>query len=142
MQGQLAWRSRAGSGTGSIFTLQFGPALAKDQTQGECSLMVYCAWRIVKGSNIICTWHEDSESVLAPMLKDLEGALVSKVALSEWGDLTIDFSFGRSLQIWSDLQPAYCENWSVGYKGRGYYSVEAGKGFLYEASKPHAAKGT
>jgi hypothetical protein len=37
MQGQLAWRSRAGSGTGSIFTLQFGPVVATNETQGEFS---------------------------------------------------------------------------------------------------------
>lgn len=103
--------------------------------------MVYCAWRIVEGGKIICTWREDSASVLAAVLSDFEGADVSKVTLSEWGDLTIDFNIGRSLQIWSDAQSEYPENWSVGYQGSGYYSAETDQGFLYEISDPQAAKG-
>ncbi|TGD80446.1 hypothetical protein [Hymenobacter wooponensis] len=141
LEHQQAWRSRAGSGTGSIFTLQFGPALFNDHTQGEFSLMVYCAWRIVEGSTTICTWREDAESILAPMLKDLEGAHVSKANLSEWGDLTIDFNIGHSLQIWSEAHSEYPENWSIGYQGSGHYSMEIGKGFIYEKSEPQAANG-
>lgn len=134
LQDQSAWQSRAGSGTGSIFTLQFGPALSVDKNQGEFSLMVYCAWRIVEGNNILCTWHGDSDSVLAPALKNLEGLQVIKATLSEWGDLTIDFNGELSLQIWNDAPFADSDSWFIGYQGIGYYCIEADKGFLYELS--------
>ncbi|HEX8427449.1 DUF6188 family protein [Hymenobacter sp.] len=134
IQGQLVWRSRAGSGTGSIFTLQFGPALPTDETQGEFSLMVCCAWRIIEGDAIICTWHNDSELILEPALKALEGTQVTKATLSEWGDLAIRFDTGRALQIWNDAPFSDSESWSIGYQGAGYYWVEPNNGFMYEAS--------
>ena len=132
MQGQPAWRSRAGSGTGSIFTLQFGSVVATDETQGEFSLMVYCAWRIIEGDAIICTWHNDADSVLAPALKALEGAQVTKATLSEWGDLAIYFNTGCALQIWNDRPFEDSDSWDVGYQGAGYYSMGLGRGFCYE----------
>ena len=133
LHGHCAWRNRAGSGTGSIFTLQFGPALAADEAQGEFSLMVYCAWRIVEANNILCTWHGDSETVLAPALKALEGMQVTKATLSELGDLAIYFSAGLSLQIWNDSLVESYASWSFGYKGIGYFAVEVGKEFVFEA---------
>ncbi|MDF7811394.1 hypothetical protein [Hymenobacter sp. YC55] len=132
IQGQLAWRSRAGSGTGSIFTLQFGSALSTNETQGKFSLMVYCAWRIVERDAIICTGHNDADSVLAPALKALEDTQVTKVTLSEWGDLAIYFDTGRALQIWNDAPFLDSESWSINYQGTAYYWVEAGNRFMYE----------
>lgn len=34
LKNQPVWRSRAGSGTGSIFTLQFGPVSSTDEKWG------------------------------------------------------------------------------------------------------------
>ncbi|UOG77034.1 hypothetical protein MTX78_10620 [Hymenobacter tibetensis] len=132
MNGQLAWRSRAGSGTGSIFTLQFGPALATDETRGEFDLMVYCAWRIIEGNAIICTWHNDSDSILAPALIAFEGTQVTNATLTTWGDLIIHFDTGRALQIWNDKPFENSDSWNIGYQGKGYYSIGVGEGFCYE----------
>lgn len=134
LEGQLAWRSRAGSGTGSIFTLQFGPALSSDESTGEFSLMVYCAWRIVKGNTIICTWHGDSDTILVPALKSLENDWVTKATLSKWGDLTVNFKEGYALQIWNDAPFTGTDSWSIGHKGSGFYAVEPAQGFVYELS--------
>ncbi len=132
LQGQLAWRGKAGSGTGSIFTLQFGPALANDEKRGEFSLMISCAWRIVEAGSILCTWHEDSDEVLAPTLKNLEGMQVAEVVLSELGDLSIYFTTGRILQIWNDAPYTEGDSWFVCYQGAGCYAVEIRNKFTYE----------
>lgn len=134
LQGQPAWRSRAGSGTGSIFTLQFGPALASDETQGEFSLLVSCAWRIVEASSILCTWHEDSDEALAPILKKLEGVQVAEASLSEFGDLLIRFTTGRVLHIWNDAPYKESDSWFLCYQGVGCYAVEARNKLTYELS--------
>lgn len=135
LQGQLAWRGRAGSGTGSIFTLQFGPALANDEKQGEFSLIVSCAWRIVEAGNILCTWHENSDEALAPALKNLEGMQVAEAVLSELGDLTIYFTFttGRILHIWNDAPYTEGDSWFICYQGAGCYAVEIRNAFTYES---------
>jgi hypothetical protein len=131
MKGQLAWRSRAGSSAGSIFTLQFGTALATDETRGEFDLMVYCAWRITEEDAIICTWHNDSDAVLAPALKTLEGTPVTKATLTAWGDLTICFDTGRVLQIWNDKPFEDSDSWDIGYQGHGFYSIGTDNEFCY-----------
>ncbi|GAA4022969.1 hypothetical protein GCM10022409_03490 [Hymenobacter glaciei] len=132
LSGQQVWRSRAGSGTGSIFTMEFRPTLKTDKPQSEFSLMVYCAWRIVEAGRIICTWHEDADNNIAPALKTLEGTPVTKAILTEWGDLTIDFLNGRSLHVWNDAPFKDGDSWFVGYSGLGYYSVSTRNAFFYE----------
>ena len=134
LPGHCAWRSEAGAGTGSIFTLQFGPPSEDDDQEGEFSLMVYCAWRIVQAGRIICSWHEDSKTVLAPALRELwHSGEVIKASLSAFGDLTIQFTNSRSLQIWNDAPfEEGSECWSIGYQGRGYYGVESRNRFVYE----------
>jgi hypothetical protein len=132
LPGQQAWRSRAGSGTGSIFTMDFKPALKTEKSQGEFCLMVYCAWRIVEAGRIICTWHEDADASLGPALKALESMPVTKATLTDWGDLTVDFSNGHSLQIWNDAPSEDGDSWFVGYSGFGYYSVTTRNAFFYE----------
>lgn len=138
MSGCRAWRSAAGAGTGSIFTLQLGLPLEHDDQEGEFSLMVYCAWRIVKAGQVLCTWHEDSSTVLAPALQTLwDCGEVTGATLSEWGDLTIQFQNGQQLQVWNDAPFTQGECWSVGYQGRGYYVVEAPSQFVYETNNEY-----
>jgi hypothetical protein len=134
LPGRSAWRSKAGAGTGSIFTLQFGLPLVEDEQEGEFSLMVSCAWRIVDAGRISCSWHEDSETVLAPALRQLwYSGEVTEATLSTLGDLTIQFANGQSLQIWNDAPfEEGSECWSMGYQGRGYYAVETKSHFVYE----------
>ncbi|MGY3087295.1 hypothetical protein ACVWYF_000321 [Hymenobacter sp. UYAg731] len=132
MPGQQAWRIRAVSGTGSIFTMEFKPTSKTDELQREFSLMVYCAWRIVKAGHIICTWHEDADANIVPALKTLEGTSVTKAILTEWGDLTVDFSNGHSLHSWNDAPFKDGDSWFIGYSGLGYYSVTTRNAFFYE----------
>jgi hypothetical protein len=137
LPGHEAWRSEAGAGTDSIFTLQLGPPLADDDQEGEFSFMVYCAWRIVEADRIICSWHEDSKTVLAPALQQLwHSGEVTEASLSTLGDLTIQFASGLSLQIWNDAPfEEGSEWWWMGYQGRGYYGVESRNQFVYEEKK-------
>lgn len=96
--------------------------------------MVYCAWRITEGNSIICTWHNDADSVLAPAMKALEGTQVTNATLTTWGDLIIHFDTGYALQIWNDRPFKDSDSWDIGYQGNGYYSIGTGKGFHYELS--------
>ncbi|WP_125916958.1 hypothetical protein [Hymenobacter coccineus] len=123
--GKPAWRSRAGNGTGSIFTLQFGPELPNNKTQGEFSLMVYCAWRVVKGNQILLSWHDDSDEILAPGLAMFHEAVVTAIKLSQWNDLIFHFSNGQEIQIINDFSPFndFDESWSVIHNGRVAYAV-------------------
>lgn len=132
LKNQPAWRSRAGNGTGSIFTLQFGPVSSIDETQGEFSLMVFCAWRIVTAERIICTWHEDADTSLAPALHALENSAVASAAFTAWGDLTIDFSNGYSLHIWNDAPFRDDDSWNISCAGLGNYSVETRNAFFHQ----------
>ncbi|MBO2011018.1 hypothetical protein [Hymenobacter negativus] len=134
LPGHSAWRSEAGPSTGSIFTFQFGLPSDDDDQEGEFSLMVYCAWRIVEAGRIVCSWHEDSKTVLAPALQQLLlSGEVTDASLSPFGDFTIQFANDRSLQIWNDAPfEEGSECWSVGYQGRGYYAVESRNRFVYE----------
>ena len=132
MPGQQAWRIRAGSGTGSIFTMEFKPPSKTDGPQREFSLMVYCAWRIVKDGHVICTWHEDADANLAPALKKLESNSVTKAFLTEWGDLIVDFLNGHSLHIWNDAPFKDGDSWFIGCSGLGYFSVTTRNAFFYE----------
>ena len=94
--------------------------------------MVFCAWRIVEGGSVLCTWHEDADTSLAPALKVLEGILITSAVLTEWGDLTINFLNGYSLHIWNDAPFEDSDSWNVGYSGLGYYSVATHNAFFYE----------
>jgi hypothetical protein len=136
LKNQPVWRSRAGSGTGSIFTLQFGPASARDEKRGEFSLMVFCAWRIVQAEHVICTWHEDADTSLAPALQKLENSTVASTAFTAWGDLTIDFSNGYSLHVWNDAPFKDSDSWFIICEGLGNYWVDPRNTFIHEPHEP------
>ena len=132
LPGQQAWRTRAGSGTGSIFTMYFKSPIESDKPQSEVSLMVFCAWRIVTAEHIICTWHEDADTSLAPALRTLENSPVASAAFTAWGDLIIDFSNGYSLHIWNDAPFKDGDSWNIICAGLGNYSVETRNAFFHE----------
>ena len=132
LRGKKAWRSRAGSSAGSIFTMKFGAETASVDSDSNFSLMVFCAWRIAQRGCVLCTWHEDADATLAPALKALEGVIVANVELTEWGDLTIDFQDGHSLHIWNDAPFKDSDSWNIVCSGLGYYSVETRNAFFYE----------
>ncbi|MCB2410058.1 hypothetical protein [Hymenobacter lucidus] len=139
MIGAQAWRSRAGSGTGSIFTLEFGPPLPGNAIQGEFSLMVYCAWRVVAlGSGLLFSWHDDPDEVLAPGLATLEGLVVTSVDVSEWHDLKLGFADGRQLQVMNDLSPLrdWDTSWFITYQGETHYCVNTDNSITREID-PH-----
>ncbi|PJJ60305.1 hypothetical protein [Hymenobacter chitinivorans] len=137
MVGMRAWRSRAGSGPGSIFTLEFGAALPGKTTQGEFSLMVYCAWRLVAADQgILCSWHDDSDGVLAPALAALEGSVVEVAEVSEWFDLTLGFSNGQALHLLNDFSPHqdFDTSWFVTYQGQSHYCVNTDNSLTLESA--------
>lgn len=102
--GLVSWGSRAGSGTGSIFTLQFGRPLAENPAWGEFSIMVYSAWRITADTTRLgCTWREDARTVLRPNLLYLQEKRVTAASVSDWGDLHLTFATGWHLHVFADL---------------------------------------
>lgn len=123
LNGLRTWNSRAGSGTGSIFTLEFGEVLPERAGQGELSLMVSCAWRLNDRQQIMCTWHDDADSVLATCLALLHEARVIEVTLSSWGDLQLQFSNSLVLDVFADLSVRQIgdDNWLISV-GQDYYS--------------------
>ncbi|GAB3825830.1 hypothetical protein [Hymenobacter jeollabukensis] len=132
--GTRPWRSRAGNGTGSIFTLEFGEPLPTDANQGAFSLMVYCAWRIVREDQVLLSWHDDSDAFLAPGLKALEGLTVAAVELSAWRDLTIRFADGQALHILNELSPHrdWDCSWFVIHQNRQIYGVQPDNAIVLE----------
>ncbi|RAK69968.1 hypothetical protein [Hymenobacter edaphi] len=124
--GTQPWRSRAGSGTGSIFTLQFGEPLPANPREGAFSLMVFCAWHIVREEQIRLSWHDDPDQVLAPGLAALEGHTVTGAELSSWYDLVMRLSNGQELHILNDFSPrrAFDECWSIIHNGQQCHCVQ------------------
>ena len=122
LRGLKAWGSKAGGCTGSIFTLQFGKMLADTPQWGDYSIMVSCAWRITKETDVLCTWHENPDAVLVPSLELLHGGEVRAAILSEWGDLRLELDNGFGLHVFADLPEKSDVNWFIGVSKKFYYS--------------------
>jgi len=134
LSGMAAWRSKAGNGTGSIFTIEFGNPLPTIGTQGELSLMVYCAWRIVEPGHVLCSWHDDSEEIIAPNLAAIEKLVVLEANLSAWNDLNIRFINGRELQIVNDfsIHHGFDTSWFITHKEEIHYCVNSDSSLTQE----------
>jgi len=103
--------------------MNFGENIPDKADWGELSLMISCAWRLNDGQQIVCTWHDDPDSALAPCLALLHDANVVGVTLSKWGDLQLRFSNAMVLDVFADLSVRQIgdDNWFVSV-GRDYYS--------------------
>jgi len=87
--------------------------------------MGYCAWQIVDAKQVLCSWRDDSDEVIAPGLAALEGHVVSEITLSAWNDLTFRFADGRELQIINDFSPHedYDTSWFITHNENTYYGI-------------------
>lgn len=70
---------KAGTGTGSIFTLHLRPAAGEVRY-----LMVYCAWKMLRAGRVACTW-QDPEAYLAAALSAHEGETVESARVASGG---------------------------------------------------------
>jgi len=124
----------AGGSTGSIFSLDIGEKLIKEEStdniffKGEWGLMVYCAWRLydTKNQKPITGWHEDSElnGAMTLGLKSLLKDVVENVSVSSTNDLEIYFKSGKKLDVFCDLTTHIDAeaNWFLGTHGK-FYSI-------------------
>ena len=116
--GKECWSVIAGSGTGSIVTLNFGEripvkrwlsneTLSSDSRrfEGEYALYIECGWRVRSPQGMICSWSSDN-AANGPMLtglQQLEGGTTSVVEISEETyDLRVEFEDGLSLDVFCD----------------------------------------
>jgi hypothetical protein len=114
----ICWSVIAGSGAGSLISLDFGRKVARAKPLknsmlteeqrnfgGEHVLYVSCAWRLQNQKEVICTSTSSNLEGQAMMvgLHKLIGAYVCKVKTKvPGGDLEIIFENGLSLLIFAD----------------------------------------
>lgn len=133
--GNKILQSHSGKNTGSIFTMDFGDQLIKEEKKGyifykgSMSIMVWCAWRLLDEDNSVVTgWHEDSSENgrLTVGLKSLTNDIVREVRISDNFDLTIVTNAGKSLQVFCDLTPGVVgdTNWSFFIFNETTYSID------------------
>lgn len=136
--GKECWSVIAGDGTGSVVHLGFGEKIPRDKPlknnklssdqknyKAEFSLMVFCAWRVIKKQKIICGWR-DSNEVGGDMLRGLDLLKDRKLIsfnLSDIGyDLDMLFEGGVRLQLFSDLTNDYesDENYTIFVRDKAF----------------------
>jgi len=115
--GKPLWATVAGVGTGSILGLKFGKKIKKARPSnnphlsrsaryydGEFGMMVYCAWRVEKDSNIVCGSMDSNESggLMVEGIKVLHNKRVRAIHIGKIPDLCIDFDGGLKLRLFCD----------------------------------------
>ncbi|MFD0893726.1 hypothetical protein KBB96_08890 [Luteolibacter ambystomatis] len=142
--GKECWRTLAGKGTGSMFTLDLGekiqrlrplPSKHLDETirnfEGEYSLYVtFGDWRVEGPEGVICTSRSSNEKdgEMVTGLKRLEGEKIVEASMTGASrDLLLAFSSGLVLRVFvnavDDEEDDYSlffpqGVWTVGAKGR------------------------
>ncbi|WP_157494144.1 hypothetical protein [Fulvivirga imtechensis] len=134
MSNKRVLKVNAGGSTGSIFSLDIGDELIKEERggqtfyQGECLLMIYCSWRLfdIHGKKPVTGCHENSDlnGSMTLGLKSLLDDTVEKVLLTSFYDISVVFKSGKILSVFCDLTPYVDEetNWFFGLQGK-YYSI-------------------
>jgi len=134
MTNKKVLKVNAGGSTGSIFSLDIGDNLIKEEKggrifyQGECVLMVYSTWRLfdTHSQKPITGCHEDSdlEGSMTLGLKGLLNDVIEKVLLTSFRDLSVVFQSGKVLSVFCDLTSNVDAetNWFFGFDKK-YYSV-------------------
>jgi hypothetical protein len=135
--GRKLWKVVAGSGTGSVLSLGFGRAIAREHRienrnllemershESEFCLFVNCTWRILSRGVLLSTWCDSNERG-GPMLaglSTLRDARVEKISVrSGVADLSIRFENRTLLHVTPDIRnPAETEfnYWVSGPLGR------------------------
>lgn len=111
------WATVAGAGTGSILGLRFGKKIKKARPSnnphlsrsvryydGEFSMLIWCAWRVEKDSNIICGSMDSNESggLMVEGIKVLHNKRVRAIHIGKIPDLCIYFVGGLKLRLFCD----------------------------------------
>ncbi|MGI4872865.1 MAG: hypothetical protein ACRYFX_17030 [Janthinobacterium lividum] len=131
LQGQFVLQSAVEDPTSHIFTLWFGLTLAADQLVETGALNVHCAWRTEEAGKILCAWQQSIDRYTEPALQTLVGLQVATVTPSEYGDLHLSFTSGRTLHIWNDIPYEEGDSWLLGFPGQGEYAVASPNEFTY-----------
>ena len=123
LKGKLCWSVIAGSGTGSIVNFGFGEKKERSKPlrnlkltdeerhfKPELQLMVYCAWRILKSDEVVCSWRDSNEAG-GDMLKGLH-MLRNKKVIDVWlaqvtYDLDVYFEGDMCVQLFCDQTNDY-----------------------------------
>lgn len=119
------WKLGGASVVASSFTLHLGDAITaeqmgivdwKDRPEGEAVLWVECAWRLRRGSDVLCSWRDDFGDAppATPGLRSLIGRRVVRAeSIPPIWDLNVEFEDDLSLEIfndvplWADYQDCY-----------------------------------
>ncbi len=121
--GENCWSIVAGKGTGSVVHLGFGkkiemcrpltnPNLTEDERKydPELSMMIFCAWRIMNPTRIICSWRDDNEKDgrMLSGLNMLRDKKVVKIGVNEVSsDLDIYFEDDLIMSLFCDVTNDY-----------------------------------
>lgn len=118
LRDKKCWSIVAGSGTGSIITMNFGEKVPLKRWlgnetldpetrrfEGEYALYIECAWRIRSSEGVICSWTSDNSpgGEMLFGLGRLEGTTVTAVDLRDGSyDLRLEFNDGLILDVFCD----------------------------------------
>jgi hypothetical protein len=124
----------AGGFTGSIFSIDIGDKLIKEEKGGQIFyeggwiLMVYCSWRLFDNvaQKPITSSNESSDlnGIMTLELNRLLDDVIENILLSSFRDLVIVFKSGKVLSVFCDLTPQVDAetNWLFRAQGK-YFSV-------------------
>lgn len=123
VRGRECWSVIGGASTGSAISIKFGdrvpllrplqnPTLSLEDRafDGERSLIVYCDWRLDRGSGIVCTSQtvDDVGTLDLSALNQIKGQIVQDIEFtSRMYDLRIQFVNGYHLSVFCDLAADY-----------------------------------
>lgn len=150
MEGQPCWYVSIGGATSPSFVLVLGERVPRARPLvnerhpeeyrrccGSVELLVWCSWRLQSNVEVMAT--SEQEQLLGDTMRSLVGTHVVAVRCTPpaW-DLVVDFSDGRSLEIFCDhVEPGspIAENWELWTPER---CVTAGPGaqLVAEAAPP------
>lgn len=119
VRGRECWSIIGGASTGSAISMRFGnrvplhrrlknPTLSlEEQTfDGERSLIVYCDWRLDRGSGVVCTSQtvNDVGALDLSAFNLIKGQIVQDIEFtSRMYDLRMQFANGYHLSVFCDL---------------------------------------
>lgn len=147
LQGLECWGVIAGTGSGSMITIELGRRIQRDAPVkndniseelrnycGEyCVFVEGCAWRLEDNETIVCGWGEEGATIREKM-RCLVGCKLTKVELSNWAfDLTLSFNDRYLLRLFCDQTAGTLDNYSIRFPS-GWYSVRPRSKLAREAT--------
>lgn len=111
--GNKTLKVTAGSGGGSIITIEFGDQLNLSPKsfgkyniyEGDFSMMIYCSWRLESKDTVLTSWNEDNydDGPMVMNLKKLLNVKIKSYDLYSFFDLKIHFENEYVLSVFCDL---------------------------------------